>query len=140
MPAGYLQFRKSCILSPELPEKWLVAVNYSDHQSQCYLTMPWDARAGQQWQLRDRMGTAFFERDGEELAARGLYLDMPAWAFHIFEIHTIGTEVDIGRREQAKGAQHWRGSEGLLRPFSGCGRNFRASSAVTDPGPSGIAR
>ena len=72
-------------------EKCLVAVNYSDHQSQCYLTMPWDARAGQQWQLRDRMGTALFERNGEELTARGLYLDMPAWAYHVFEIHTIGT-------------------------------------------------
>ena len=72
-------------------EKCLMAVNYSDHQSQCYLTMPWEARAGQLWQLRDRMGTALFERNGDELAARGLYLDMPAWAYHIFAIHTIGT-------------------------------------------------
>lgn len=67
--------------------RWLVVVNYADHQSQCYLTLPWSDLAGRKWRLRDRMGTNLYERDGEELAARGLYLDMPAWAYHVFAVH-----------------------------------------------------
>lgn len=69
-------------------DRRLVTVNYSDHQSQCYLLMPWTNLAGRIWQLRDRMGPAFFERNGEDLTTRGLYLDMPAWASHIFEMRT----------------------------------------------------
>ena len=38
------------------------------------------------WQLHDRIGTAFFVRTGEELAAQGLYLDLPAWGYHIFDM------------------------------------------------------
>lgn len=65
----------------------LAIVNYSDHQSQCYLAMPWNDLAGRGWRLRDRMGTDLYERDGEELAARGLFLDLTAWAYHIFDVH-----------------------------------------------------
>ncbi len=64
----------------------LVAVNYSDHQSQCYVTIPWADLEGQVWQLRDRIGVALYERSGGDLAARGLYLDMPAWAYHVFDV------------------------------------------------------
>lgn len=67
--------------------KRLVAVNYSDHQSQCYVTMPWPDLEGRGWQLHDQMGAALFERNGTELAMRGLYLDMPAWTYHVFKIH-----------------------------------------------------
>jgi hypothetical protein len=68
----------------------LVAVNYSDHQSQSYVAMPWTDLEGQVWQLRDRMGTAIYERSGGDLAAPGLYLDMPAWAYHVFDVHGVG--------------------------------------------------
>ena len=49
----------------------LVAVNYADHQSQCYVTLPWDDLAGRTWRLHDRLGTAVYDRDGADLAARG---------------------------------------------------------------------
>ena len=70
-------------------EKWLVAVNYSDHPSQCYVAIPWDTLEGQMWQLRDRMGMAHFERNGDELSAQGLYLDIPAWGYHIFDVNMV---------------------------------------------------
>lgn len=66
--------------------QWLVAVNYADHDSQCVVTLPWAGMDRKQWRLVDRMGSAVYERDGGELINRGLYLDMPAWAFHVFEI------------------------------------------------------
>jgi hypothetical protein len=34
------------------------------------------------------MSAATYDRDGRDLAARGLYLDMPAWGYHIFDVST----------------------------------------------------
>jgi glycosidase len=67
--------------------KRLIAVNYSDHQSQCYVGLPWADLGGQTWRLQDRMGTASYERSGGDLAAQGLYLDVPAWAYHVFDVN-----------------------------------------------------
>jgi hypothetical protein len=67
----------------------LVAVNYSDHQAQGYVTLPWRDLVGARWRLEDRLGPAVYDRDGSELAARGLYLDMPAWAYHAFAVSAI---------------------------------------------------
>lgn len=68
-------------------EKRLIAVNYSDHQSQCSIALPWPDLEGHSWQLQDQLSVVDFERNGDELAARGLYLDMPAWAYHVFAMH-----------------------------------------------------
>lgn len=64
----------------------LVAVNYADHPSQAFVRLPWNDLAGRSWQLRDRLGPALYERDGSDLAAHGLYLDLPAWGCHAFEV------------------------------------------------------
>ena len=32
------------------------------------------------------MSSAVYDRDGDDLLARGLYLDMPAWGYHVFEV------------------------------------------------------
>jgi glycosidase len=64
----------------------LVAVNYAGHQSQCYLRLPWEDLAGRTWRLADRLGEAVYDRDGADLSARGLYLDVPAWGYHAFEV------------------------------------------------------
>ncbi len=64
----------------------LVAVNYADGQSQCYVALPWSDLAGRAWRLRDRLGEAVYDRDGGDLAARGLYLDLPAWGYHAFDV------------------------------------------------------
>jgi hypothetical protein len=37
------------------------------------------------WRLSDRLGQAVYVRCGGELAAHGLYLDMPPWSYHVFE-------------------------------------------------------
>ena len=48
--------------------------------------MPWNDLAGRTWRLRDRLGPAVYERGGADLAARGLYLDLPAWGYHVFDV------------------------------------------------------
>jgi hypothetical protein len=63
-----------------------VCVNYGATQGQCYVTPPLPELQGKAVELRDLMGTARYERDGNELVSRGLYLDLPAWGYHVFEM------------------------------------------------------
>ncbi|HXG10075.1 MAG TPA: alpha-amylase family glycosyl hydrolase [Gemmataceae bacterium] len=70
-------------------ERLLVAVNYGHTQGQCYVRLPWADLRGRPFLLRDRMGPARYERDGTELATRGLYLDVPEWHYHVFDMVAI---------------------------------------------------
>jgi glycosidase len=64
----------------------LVAVNYAPHPSQCYVRPPFTGLNDKRWRLRDLLNAAEYERDGTELQSKGLYLDVPAWQCHIFEV------------------------------------------------------
>jgi hypothetical protein len=65
----------------------LVAVNYGPTQGQCFVRLPYPDLAERSWLLRDVMnGGVKYERDGHDLAQRGLFLDVPAWAHHVFEV------------------------------------------------------
>jgi hypothetical protein len=68
----------------------LVAVNYAGHRSQCFVGMPWSDLRGRTWRLADRMGDDDYDRSGDDLAERGLYLDVPAWGFHVFDVEPTG--------------------------------------------------
>jgi hypothetical protein len=64
----------------------LVAANYASHPSQCYVRLPLADLRGRRWRLRDLLGDAHYERDGDELESTGLYLDLAAWQAHVFEL------------------------------------------------------
>jgi hypothetical protein len=66
--------------------RFLVAINYSGHPSQCQVRLPFPDLGGRQWRMVDMLGDARYERDGNELQSRGLYLDVPAWQYHVFEM------------------------------------------------------
>ena len=70
-------------------QRRLVAVNYSNHQSQCYVQMPWKDLAGRTWKLHDQLGPAEYERNGDDLSGRGLYLDLPPWGAHAFDVESV---------------------------------------------------
>jgi alpha amylase-like protein len=65
----------------------LITVNYSGQQGQCYIPLPFDELRGHPVRLQDRMSPAIYDRDGDELLTRGLYLDVPAWGYHVFEMN-----------------------------------------------------
>jgi glycosidase len=67
-------------------ERLLVAVNDTSHQSQCYVRLPFPEIGSRRVTLRDLLSAASYERDGNELVDRGLYLDLPPWGRHVFEI------------------------------------------------------
>ena len=70
-------------------QRLLTAVNYGPAQGQCYVRLPWGDLNGRQFRLRDLMSDASYDRAGDDLAARGLYLDVPAWQYHVFEVIAI---------------------------------------------------
>jgi hypothetical protein len=71
----------------------LVAVNYANHQSQCFVKLPFSDLGGRQWRLRDLLGDAIYERDGNDLQSRGLYLDVPPWRALVFEMTATNCET-----------------------------------------------
>ncbi|MBC8041387.1 MAG: alpha-amylase, partial [Opitutaceae bacterium] len=65
----------------------LVAVNYAPRQSQCYVRLPFADLECAQWRLEDLVSDARYDRAGPELLSRGLYLDVPPWHCHIFQLN-----------------------------------------------------
>ena len=65
-------------------ERLLVAVNYAPNQSQCYVRLPFADLGNDHWRLEDLLGDAQYDRDGNELRSRGVYLDVPPWHYHAF--------------------------------------------------------
>ena len=47
------------------------------------------AAASKIMRAQDLMEPAVYERSGDELTSRGLYLDMPPWGFHVFRLETL---------------------------------------------------
>jgi glycosidase len=65
--------------------RFVIAINYAPNQAQCFVQLPFGDLLGGSFHLIDRMGSAFYGRPGDDLAARGLYLDLPPWGYHAFE-------------------------------------------------------
>ena len=68
---------------------WLT-VNYAANQSQCYIRIPFPDLRDRQWRLKDLLSDAQYDRDGNELESRGLYLDVPPWQAHVFALTKVG--------------------------------------------------
>ena len=64
----------------------LAAANYAGNQGQCYVRLPFSDLAGRSLQFQDLMSPASYDRAGNDIVSRGLYLDLPSWGYHVFEI------------------------------------------------------
>ncbi|HVH29868.1 MAG TPA: alpha-amylase family glycosyl hydrolase [Vicinamibacterales bacterium] len=79
----------ACLWSGRAGELCLVAVNYAANQSQCYVRLPLPNLDDRSVRFKDLMGSPAFDREGSDLASRGLYLDMRAWGYHVFELTAL---------------------------------------------------
>jgi len=70
-------------------ERLLVVVNFGPTQGQCFVRIPNQHLEVGKVLLRDLMGTDWYDRDGKDLLARGLYVDMPQWASHVFQLESL---------------------------------------------------
>jgi glycosidase len=64
----------------------LVVVNWSSHRAQAFLPLNLPVLAASEWHLRDLLTQAEYERHGDDLLNPGLYVDMPPYSYHLFEI------------------------------------------------------
>lgn len=65
----------------------LVCVNYGPTRGQCFVADPFAGEyTGRSVGLADVLHPVRYERDGAELAERGLYVDLPAWGVHLFDV------------------------------------------------------
>ena len=67
-------------------ERLLAVVNDTGHQGQCYVRLPFPEIGSRPVTLRDLLSPAAYDRNGTELIDRGLFLDLPPWGRHVFEI------------------------------------------------------
>ncbi len=64
----------------------LAVVNFSPTRGQCHTRLPEAGLRAKRFVLKDLLGDAVYPRDGDDLAARGLYLDLPAWGYNAFAL------------------------------------------------------
>lgn len=64
----------------------LVAVNYAPTRGQCFVALSPRGLSGRRVTFVDLMSESRYERDGDDLVRRGLYLDLPPWGVHVFEV------------------------------------------------------
>ncbi len=67
------------------PSRLFVAVNYGATRAQCWAQVPFSGLAGR-IAFRNLLGEERHERDGPELASKGLYLDLPPWGVNVFAV------------------------------------------------------
>ncbi len=72
--------------SEQEEEMILVTVNYAPNSSQCYVRLPEDCLDDCSYKLQDLISDEVYERQGEELDSRGLYIEVPAWKVHVFSV------------------------------------------------------
>jgi hypothetical protein len=65
-------------------ERAVVAVNYAANPSQCHVHLPFADLGGKKWRLQDELSAAAYDWQGDDLLARGLYLDMRPWEAYVF--------------------------------------------------------
>ncbi len=63
-------------------ERCVIAVNLSDSPLQALIRIPWTA--GRAWKLTDALSDITYARDGNDMASRGLYVELAPWDFNFF--------------------------------------------------------
>ncbi len=64
----------------------LVVINNADTPASARIQLPWDDLAGETWRLDDVLAGEHFEREGTELDAEGLYVQLAPWQFHVLNV------------------------------------------------------
>ncbi len=67
-------------------ERCLVVVNLSNNSAQGRVLWPWPQATPSRWKLSDPLQSVEFIRDGVETIRDGLYVDLPSWGFHFFQV------------------------------------------------------
>lgn len=64
----------------------LGVVNYGGERAQCYAVLEGLRSNAETLMLRDLLGKAVYARVTSEMREHGMYFDLPAWGYHLFEV------------------------------------------------------
>lgn len=78
-------------------DRRLIAVNLSDNAVQARVHVPWEEVRGKIWHLIDALSDASYDRDGDEMAASGLYVDLEPWSYSFFQYQLAGQGITMSR-------------------------------------------
>ena len=67
----------------------LVAVNYANYRSQCFVQLPQGLPKVGTLRLTDHLSTASYDRAASETLERGLYLDVEGFTAHVFKVSQV---------------------------------------------------
>jgi hypothetical protein len=68
----------------------LAVINLAAHPSQCFAELRIANLAGRDWVMKDMLGAEEHRYSGQDLAARGLYLDLPGMGAQLFHLRAQG--------------------------------------------------
>ncbi len=66
-------------------DRYVIVVNLSDSASQARVRIPWKDLQGETWRLRDAISGATYDRNGDEMLAPGLYVELGPWNCSFFQ-------------------------------------------------------
>jgi hypothetical protein len=67
----------------------LVVVNLSGKPSQGLVRLPWGGMHDKSISLDDLFSDARYSRQGNEMTEPGLFVDLPAWGYHLFKFYVV---------------------------------------------------
>lgn len=76
-------------------DRRLIAVNLSGSALQARVKVPWDEVRGESWHLCDPLSGASYDRDGHDMAASGLYIELQAWSYCFFQYRLAGQGITM---------------------------------------------
>jgi hypothetical protein len=66
-------------------DRRLIVVNLNDSAVQARVHLPWHDVGGASWRLDDTLSNASYDRDGDEMATSGLYVELGPWSYFCFQ-------------------------------------------------------
>ena len=66
-------------------DRRLIVVNLSDQAVQGRVQLPWEDIRGVTWRLTDVLSDSSYDRDGDEMASSGLYVELGPWSYCFFQ-------------------------------------------------------
>jgi hypothetical protein len=67
-------------------ERHLIVINFSGEPAQGRVQLDWPDLAGRGWHLADLLDGRAFDREGDDLAGPGFFVDLPGWQAHLLTV------------------------------------------------------
>jgi hypothetical protein len=73
-------------------DRRLIVVNLSDSPVQPRVRVPWEEVRGRAWRLIDALSGVSYDRNSDEMAVSGLYVELGPWSYHFFDCRCTSKE------------------------------------------------